>query len=585
MILSDRARPDLVAILAVVVLGLAQILTPQETFSGFSSSAVITILAIFVLAEGLQKTGVADLAGKALLKVAGEREKWLVTAVTITGAFLSLFMNNIAAAVVLLPAVNGVTRKTRISPAHLMIPLAFGTILGGMATLFTSSNLVVSSILRDQGLEGYGVFDFLPLGIPIVLTGGLYLVLWGHRYLKSNPRLNKSHTIALPETNLADIYHLNERLVWARIPFDSPLKNLFLGQSQLREQHRINVIAIRHDHHTDFAPGPGVVLKAGDYLWIEAHPEDLKQDQLRDLLQFPVSPEQTSPRLEEQNYILVEAVLTPRSSLIGRSLRDSRFREKYGMEVIAIWRSGRPYRTRLSDFIMQFGDALILYGRRTQIDMLHAEADLVLLGDWQAKPTARGLKTWFTLGVMVLAITITAFKPGIIAEVMLGAALLLILGGVLSMEEAYRSVEWRTIFLVAGMLPMGVAMTKTGAATTLANTLGSLSGGWGPMALLAGIVIVSMLLTQAINGVALAAIMTPIAIQIANQAGVNPRAMAMGVALGISLKFLTSVGHPVNTLVMGPGGYRSRDYFRVGAPLTLILSLVIIGLLPFIWHF
>ena len=335
----------------------------------------------------------------------------------------------------------------------------------------------------------------------------------------------------------------------------------------------------------NFAPAPDTVLNPGDFLWIAAHPDDLKQDDLKDIVQFSANPERTAARLEEQDFALIEAVLMPRSRLISCTLRDSHFREKYGMEVIAIWRSGRPYRTRLSDLTLQFGDALLLYGRRSQIAVLHAESDLILLNGKHTSAPSRGTKTWLALGLMLLAIIAASFNNAIIGEVMLGAALLMILSGILTMDQAYQAIEWKSIFLIAGMLPLGIAMIKTGAAAILGNGLVALLGGLGPIAMLAGLVLVTTLLSQVINGAAVAAIMAPIAIQIAQQIGVDPRAFGMGVALATSVTFLTPLGHPVNILVMGPGGYRFCDYVRVGAPLTFILLVIIIGLLPVVWKF
>ena len=330
LILSELVRPDLVAILTAVALGLTGVLTPQETFSGFSRSAVITILAIFILAEGLQKTGITDLVGNALLKLSGGRESWIIAIVTFAAAFLSLFMNNIAAALVLLPAASGVTRKTGVSPAHLMIPLAFGAILGGMATLFTSANIVVSSLLRDQGIEGFGVLDFLPLGIPIVLAGGIYLVVWGRRLLPATPSVSQVEATPLSETSLTDIYQLKDRLIWVRIPAGSPIANQPLAQSHLRDSYRLNVIAIKRHQQMNSAPTPNTILAAGDLLWITAHPDDLKQSRLSGVVEFFSDSNQPASQLEEQEFALVEAVLTHRSHLIGKNLGESHFREKYG---------------------------------------------------------------------------------------------------------------------------------------------------------------------------------------------------------------------------------------------------------------
>src|SRR3954466_2123577 len=273
LFLTDKLPADLVALLVVVSLGVTGVLTPAEAFSGFSRSAVITIIAIFVLTEGLQRTGVTDQVGNVLLKVGGQGEQRLVVTVMLAGAFLSLFMNNIAAAAVLLPAVSGAAKPSGVHPSRLLTPLAFGTILGGMATLLTTANIVVSSLLRDRGLPGFGLLDFAPLGLPIVVAGISYMALWGRRLLPARSPAELFEDLQRQEANLAEIYHLGETLSRAGVPAGSPLVGQTLAGSRLREAHGVNVLAIERESQIVRAPSPDQELQAEDVLILAGEPE------------------------------------------------------------------------------------------------------------------------------------------------------------------------------------------------------------------------------------------------------------------------------------------------------------------------
>ncbi len=580
LLLTERLRADLVALLVVVALGTSGVLTSQETFSGFSRSAVITLLAIFILAAGLERTGVTRQVGDVLVRIAGKSEQRLVVAVMVTAAFLSLFMNNIAAAAVLLPAVSGAAQRSGVNPSRLLMPLAFGTILGGMATLLTTTNIVVSSLLRDQNLAGYGLLDFAPLGLPIVAVGIAYMALWGRRQLPARSPVQLYEDLQRQEANLAEVYHLGETLARAGVPAGSPLVGQTLAGSRLRETYGINVVAIERDDRIVRAPSSDQELRAEDVLLLSGEPDGLELTADLDVL----PPRDWRERdLESRSVVLVEAVLSPRSDLIGRTLRETRFRDRYGMAVLAIWRAGHSLRAGLTDLPLQLGDGLLLQGGRGRLPVLRAESDLIVLDRAMDEPPPSRRRSRIALAVMIATLALAATNRFGVGEVMLGGALVMILTGALSMDDAYQAVEWRSVFLVAGMLPLGTAMTKTGAADLITHGVLAVLGGAGPVAILAGLVALAILLTQAMNGAAVAAVMAPIAIQTAQRIGVDPRAMAMGVALATSIAFLTPLGHPVNILVMGPGGYRFRDYFRVGLPLTLLLFVLIVGLLPLIW--
>jgi di/tricarboxylate transporter len=577
LFLSERLRPDLVALLVLVALGTTGVLTSDETFSGFSRSAVITILAIFILAAGLERTGVTRQVGNLLIRVAGREEGRLVVAVMLAGAFLSLFMNNIAAASVLLPAVSGAARRSGVSPARLLLPLAFGTILGGMATLFTTTNIVVSSLLRDRGLPGYGVFSFAPFGLPIVAVGVLYMALWGRRKLPAQSPAEKLADLERREDDLAAVYHLGERVRRAGVPARSPLIGQTLEGSGLRQSYGLSVLAIERGGRMLPAPPPDSVVEEEDILFLNGEPRGPEGE-----LEVLPAKDFRESEIESAAVGIFEAVLSPRSRLIGQTLRDRHFRDHYGMNVIAIWRAGKPLRRGLSELPLELGDGLLLQGDRGRLSRLRTDPDLILLGGDDEAPFVTG-KSRLALGIMVITLGLAAWGRLPVGEVMLGGALAMVLSSVLNMDQAYQAIEWKSVFLVAGMLPMGIAMTKTGAAALLTRWLIAGLGGAGPIALLAGLVLLAALLTQAMNGAAVAAVVAPVAIQTAQQVGANPRAMAMGVALATSLAFLTPLGHPVNVLVMGPGGYTFRDYLRVGLPLFLLAGALIVALVPLVW--
>ena len=584
LMLSERLRPDLVALLVVVALGITGVLTPREAFSGFASSAVVTIASIFILVEALRVTRLTEHAGDVLLRIGGTRERSLVATVMAAGATLSLVMNNIAAAAVLLPTISGISYKARVSPSRLLMPLAFATILGGMATLFTTSNIVVSGVLRNYDLSGFGVLDFAPVGIPLAVVGIGFMTLYGRRLLPHGTPMEAAHK-ASPPADLAEIYRLGERLFRVRLPIGSCLIGQTLAESALRETYGVNVVAIERNGQVIVSPPPTAVLNESDIVLLEGRLDEFKGQNAEACLEI-LSPEAwREADLESTDATLVEIVLAPRSTWLGLTLRDVRFREKYGMAVLGIWRLSRPIRAHLSDLPLQFGDALLLQGPRERIALLRTEPDLIVLDEGtpeQVTPRSRQ-KSWLALAIVSGTILLAAFNPLLVGEIMLGGALLAVLVRVLTMDQAYAAIEWRTVFLVAGMLSLGLAMSQSGAAALIANGLVGVFLPMGPLVLLAGLFLTTTLMTQIMPGAAVAAILAPIAIQTAQQAGLNPRSLAMAVALATSMAFITPLGHPVNVLVLGLGGYSFRDFLRVGLPLTVLLFGVVMILLPIFW--
>jgi di/tricarboxylate transporter len=585
LFLTEKLPADLVALLVAVALGVSGVLTPQETFSGFSRSAVITIMAIFILTEALQRTGVAEQVGNILQKVGGGSELRLVIAVMIAGAFLSLFMNNIAAAAVLLPAASGAAKKSDVNTSRLLMPLAFGTILGGMATLLTTSNIVVNSVLHDNNIEGFSLYDFAPVGIPLTVAGILYVAFIGRKSLPGESPLER--TLAPNKEEQRDLiaaYHLGENLFRARVPEKSSLIDKPLSASHLREDFGVSVVAIERQNKKLFALSPDTEIKRGDTLVLEGDEEDFRRRDVQPYMEFLPASEWHESDLESRAVEVVEAMLTPRSRLIGETLRSAHFREKYGMSVLAVWRGENEIIADLADIPLAFGDALLLQGTRDKLAVLSTDADLILLMSLEETEITVPNKGRAALMIFVATLLLAIILPDLTAAVMLGGALAMMLTGILTTQQAYSSISWKTVFLVAGMLPMGIALSKTNAAALMANWVVSALGTFGAIGLLAGLFLVTVLMVQAVSGAVVAAVVAPVAINVAQQANVNARSLAMGVAIATSMAFITPLGHAVNILVMSPGGYSFRDYVRIGLPLTVILFGVAMIFMLIFWR-
>ena len=582
---TDKIPADLVALLVVVALGVSGVLTPQEAFSGFSRSAVITILAIFILAEALQRSGVTEQVGNILLKVGGKSEMRLVVVVMIAGAFLSLFMNNIAATAVLLPSVSGAARRANVNISRILMPLAFSTILGGMATLLTTSNIVLSSLLVDSNLQGFSLLDFAPVGIPIVVVGIAYIALIGRKSLSGESALERTQAPSgEQQEDLVETYHLNKNLFRAGVPENSFLTGKTIAECTLREDFKVSIVAIERGGKRLVSISPETVIRDEDVLILEGDEKDFRRRDVEPFMKHLAPSEWHAEDLQSRAVDVVEAMLSPRSRLIDETLRSAHFRERYGLTVLAIWRAEQEIFINLADVPLQFGDALLIQGSREKLSVLRRDPDLIVLMSKEAEEITVPNKGRAALMIVITTLLVAIFEPNITGAVMLGGALAMMLVGILTTEQAYSSVSWKTVFLVAGILPMGIALTKTNAAGIMADGVVALLGPFGPLALLAGLFMATMLLVQAMNGAAVAAIMGPIGISVAQQVGINPRAMTMGIALATSMAFITPLGHPVNILVMSPGGYSFRDFMKIGLPLTIILFVVVMIFLPIFWH-
>jgi len=579
LLITERLRSDVVALLTLVALALTGLVSPQEAFAGFSRSAFITILSIFIITEALERTGVTRVIGDRLLRLAGGSEKRLLPVVMLAGAALSLFMNNIAAGAVLLPAIIGITRKTNIKPSKLLMPLAFATMLGGMATLLTTSNILVSNALRDASLEPFSLFDFAPVGIPIVVVGILYMTLAGQRLLPEHDPGGGARPTATPG-QLAELYGLKQGLCQMYVQSGSSMAGLSLARGGWSDKLGLMVIGVSRGGRVTLSPSRDFEIIEGDVVLAGGQTDDVELSYYG--LVRTDDPSWTG-ELSSDEIDLVEVILAPRSDFADKTLKELNFRDKFGLTVLSIWRRDVAIRDALGDIPLQLGDALLAQGPHEKIAILRREPNVIVLDEGEETPTLQPRKGPMAAVIVVVALALATLEIVPIAEAFFTAALALVLTGCLTMDEAYKSIEWRGLFLISGFIPLGIALDSTGAAALLGQGLVATLGRFGPVVLAGGLFVATAIALQVVGNVGSAVIFAPIAISAAQHIGSDPRAFAMAVALGTSMAFLIPTAHPVNVLMMGPGGYSVKDFVRVGWGMTLALLVVVIIALPIAW--
>lgn len=581
LFISEKLRPDLIAILVLLVLGLTNLVTPRQVFSGMSSPAVILLLAVYIMTGALFQTGVSSVIGRWLLRAAGENEARLVAFIMIAAGGLSLLMNNIASGAVLMPAIMDVTRRTKISPSKLLLPMAYATQLAGMATLFTTSNIVASGVLQDMGLKPFRVLDFAGVGGLAALAGIAYMVLVGRRLLPDRRPLEDLARQDSLRVDLVSFYQMKERLHEVHLKPTSRLVGQSLVNTGIGSQLGLTVMAIERNGRLLRSPSPHEIIRKKDVLLIAGRDEVVSQLAGWDT---QVSPAEKWPRATSNGVEMLEVLPAPHSGVIGQTIKQLQFRNKYNLNIIAVWRNGRSYRTLFSEFPLQGSEVLLVYGPRSQFQLLENDPDwLVLRVSSQGGPQTR--KMSLALVILGISLLLAILSDWPIHYIMFTGALCMVLSGCLSMDEAYRAIDWRSVFLVGGMLPVGFALSSTGTAGILGNLITHSLGGHGPLAVVAGLFLVTSAINQFIpGGSAVPAVLTPIAVSAATGLNADPRAFALVVAIATGTSLLTPFAHPVNVLVMGPGGYQFKDYLKAGFPLVLITFAVVLLALPLFWH-
>jgi di/tricarboxylate transporter len=572
---TERLRVDVVALLVLLAVAITGLVSKEEVFLGFANSAVITIWAVYIVSGGLFKTGVADILGSLILRLSGASEARLIAVIMIVCGSMSAFMNNVGAVAVLMPAVIGISKKTKIPISKLLIPLAFSSLLGGKMTLIgTPANILAQCVLLARGLPAFSFFEITPMGAIVLATGIIYMVLIGRHLLPIR------ETAADPLSSTQFREYISE----VQVTLESPLSGKNLYESGLGADYDLTVVSIIRDGkpliglHRDF------VIEPDDHLIIEGSAQNLIT--ARDELNFEVEAETEIDLADldtDQSYIF-EATLAPRSTMVDRTLDELRFRDRFGFTTLAIWRQGDVITDHLRDIRLRFGDSLLLQGPPGRVRALQDGKEFLVLEPVTVERNRKN-KAPIAAGIMLLVILLAIFTDVGIAVAMVIGSVSMVLTGCLNMDEAYESIDWRTVFLVGGMLSLGIAMENTGTADYLAGLLLGGLGGFGPLGLLAGIYLLSALITQPMSNAAAVVLMVPIAVDTALGLGVNHLTFTMAVVIGAATSFLSPVGHKANVLVFGPGGYRFFDYPRVGAVLTVALFIVSMIFLPILWPF
>ena len=764
LFISEVVRMDVVALMVLGSLFIAGQIDANQAFAGFSNSAVITVWAMFILSEGLTRTGIADIIGRQVMRIGGSREFTLIFVIMVTGAVLSAFMNNIGVAALMLPVVVEVARRTGVAASRLLMPLAYSTLLGGLMTLIgTPPNLLISESLVQGGFEPFALFDFTPLGGIVMVIGVVFVAVLGRfllpsvsgergkhvsqRSLRAQYKLQertfmmhvpsdsvlvgktlsdsrigastgliilsllrngRNETLPARKTviqggdgllvqgridqfrelqrwsdlviereapvlksmvaskvvyasvvvtegspivselirdaafrtrfdvlvagvlrrgryrltnlayvpiragdrilvqgevdaieqlekfpdfedvqvftadELAETYQTDERMFVVRLPKESGLAGETLKKSRLADVFDFRVLAVFRDGELKVMPRGDEVLLGGDLLLIEGQQTDL--DVLRGMqeLDIDTSVPGNLGTLESERLTLMDATLDPRSTLRGKSVGELNFRERYGIELAGIWREGETVGSELADERLQIGDALLLLGPRDRLQLLSSDSDFLILTPLGQEPpdTGRAPLAAFIMAA-VIGVVMAGYAPISVAAVIGGTVM--VLTRCLNMEQAYRSIDWRAIFLIAGMLPLGTAMQESGAATYLANQVMELLGDAGPWPVIMGLYILTAMATMIIPTAALVVLMSPIVLSAMSDMGLRPETAMMAVAMAASASFTSPISHPANILVMGPGGYRFVDYLKVGVPLTIVVFITVMVLLPILW--
>lgn len=569
-----RWRYDLVAVLALLVVALTELIPASRVFDGFGHPAVITVVAVLIISRALTDSGAVDAIGKALNAING-RPTLQTAALTGMVALSSAFMNNVGALALFMPVALQVCRKSNRPASEVLMPLSFGSLLGGLITLIGTPPNVIIALYRQriQG-EPFSMFDFAPVGLGVALVGIVFIALIGWRLLP----------IGRQSGMTADkLFEIDDYIIETRIPENN---KLLVGNrlSQLEKSGKgdIAILALVRGGRRLLAPAPYEWLRAGDALILEGHPDALKDLVDKAGLEIVGSPTVKAENLSSERVGMFEAVVSPGSPIEGRSASQLKLHERYHVNLLAISRQGQSIRQRISRINFRAGDVLLLQGEVATMTETLAALGCLPLAQRNIKLGKRQ-RVLPALGIFALAIVLTALGILPVHIAFTGAAVTLVLTRLMSLREAYASIEGPIIVLLGAMIPIGRALEDTGTTALLAGALTDLASGLPHWAILGMLLITAMALSDVINNAATAVIMAPIAASVAGALGLSADPFLMTVAVGSSCTFLTPIGHQSNTLVMGPGGYAFGDYWRMGLPLDILVIFTTIPLILIFW--
>lgn len=571
LFISDKLRVDVVAIIVMISLPWLGLVTPSETFSGLSSNAVISIIAVMILGYGVDKSGVMNHLTKPLLFIAGKSEKRLTAVIGGAVGVLSAFIQNIGATALFLPAILKIAKQVNIPASKLLMPIGFSAILGGTLTLFGSGPLIIlNDLLAKSGAKTFHIFDVTPIGLALLGAGIGYFLILGRFVL---PKAGTQQELD-DQATLIDSYHITNDYHIGKISDGSTIVGKKLDSIQLWNSYKLHLIALKESddlqyapwRHTIFDPGQTVVL-SGPEEGVLRFAEDY-QISIQDLEQEPLAEE-----LKKFGY--AEVIIPPNSSLKGRSLKEISFRKKFGVEPIQLHNDQGAITSDFSDEKFGAGDILIIHGLWEKIWEIKNSKELIPISRLQE--TTRYKKKPLIAIACFLGSILLALSGFQLSHSLFTGAVAMIILGVLNIDEAYKAIDWRTVFLLGGLIPLGIAMDKSGAARFLAEQIFNLLGGAHPIIVLISISILATIFTLFMSNVAATVLLVPLVVIMGNMLGIAPEALGLLVAVMASNSFLLPT-HQVNAFLMGPGGYNNRDYLKSGGIMSVLFILITVSI-------
>jgi di/tricarboxylate transporter len=598
LFISGKVRSDLVAIGALIVLMLFNILTPAEALSGFANSVVIMMVGLFVVGGGIFQTGLAKMVSRKMLKLAGTSETRMLIMIMLVTAAIGAFVSNTGTIAVMMPIVVSLAMSAKTNPGRLLMPLAFASSMGGMLTLIgTPPNMVIQEVLAASGFDGISFFTYTPIGLVCIVVG-VVSMLFLRRFLPQNEKDEGDQRTGRSLKDLAQQYQLMQNLYRVQVSGHSSIRSKTLQELDISARFALNVIEIRRkiSAKNQFfktinqeVAGSNTVIQEEDIMYVYGPFERVQAfAQHFDLAMLDQQVPENKRVSGAEQYAtedvgIAEVMLTPTSRLINRLVKESGFREKYRLNILGIQRQDQYILHHLKEEKMRFGDALLVQGTWQDIANLANESDVVVVGQpiEESRKVTMDNKAPIAAGIMLLMVVllISDFIPAV-ASVLIAAVLMIAFGCVRNMEEGYKTINWESVVLIGGMIPMSIAIEKTGAAALLSEGIVKLLGGYGPMVLLAGVYFTTSLLTLFISNTACAVLFAPIALSAALQLDANPYPFLFAVSIGASMCFASPFSTPPNALVMSAGRYRFSHYLKVGLPLQVIMGIVMVAVLP-----
>jgi len=578
MFVTEMFSIDVTAMILLTILFVLGYLTPAEALSGFSNPAVITIAFLFIISRALQKTRILEYLIIRVRRLA-DRSILLGRAVYLfTIGIASAVVNNTAIVAIFMPVSIRLAQKYKMSPSKLLIPLSYSAILGGTLTLVgTSTNLLVNSIyIGTPGAEPMGMFEFMRYGLILMIVGLLYILFIA-------PMLLPSRTST---SSLTKSYRLGGYLTEMKIMSESPLNGKTCLDRGINKNYDVMVLDILREGKMITSMIRLTQLREGDILFVRGTLENFLRMKEVEKVALLTDEKLTQEELEQEDNVVVECLITDKSDIVGQSLMTGNFRRRFGAFILAIRREGSIFREKIAHVILNAYDTLLVYGPENKVKELSKTGEFVVLGEVDAELRKQRF-WWMTIVVILGTITLAALGVmPIVKSAMLGVVILLALK-ILSPQESYQSINWQVIILISALIPVGIVIQKTGTAEWIAGLISSATRSvpieLQPKVLLALIYFITIFLTEISSNAATAIIMTPIALAVAQQMGLDPRAFVFAVAFAASASFITPVGYQTNLMVYGPGGYKFSDYIRVGFPLALIFWVMAIFILPILW--